>query len=381
MPAIEDGAAEWFFDKDRHVKYWKRCLKTYLPTQYTSNDSNRMYLAYFMISAFELLDILDSSISDEERAGYRDWIYHCQHPNGGFRMWPGTDFGDRANDENAKWDPAHVPATYFALTTLLTLGDDLSRVKRSEALQWLCTMQRSDGSFGETRVDGHIEGGNDPRFGYCAAGCRYILLGQRSQSPDRDDIDLSALTRSIKISQLKAGNHPPVEIDALTRWLADRQTDLVDPDGSLDSEFVSKLSAMPTDESAAYQSAEASLLHPALQMPDPNVAAGMNGRLNKVADTCYCWWVGASLDMLGQGDLVNKPALRRYLLQLTQHPFMGGFCKFPDDKYADIYHSFMGLAALSLASTAEERAEDGIKEWDAEMCISKDVKRWITSSS
>lgn len=160
-------------------------------------------------------------------------------------------------------------------------------------------------------------------------------------------------------------HHPAVDIDGTIRWLVDRQTDLVDPDGLLDSEFVGKV--MPG--SSLDQSRDE------LRLPDPLAAAGMNGRLNKVADTCYCWWVSASLGMLGQGRLVNKPALRRYLLQLTQHPFMGGFCKFPDEKYADIYHSFMGLAALSLASTPEERQKDGIKEWDAEMCISINVRR------
>ena len=103
-------------------------------------------------------------------------------------------------------------------------------------------------------------------------------------------------------------------------------------------------------------------------------AAGFSGRLNKIGDTCYAFWVGASFYLLGQPGLYAHSLLRNYLLELTQHQVMGGFTKFPGDKYADLYHSYLGLAALSLASTAEERESDGIKELDPGMCVSTDVR-------
>ena len=53
---------------------------------------------------------------------------------------------------------------------------------------------------------------------------------------------------------------------------------------------------------------------------------------------------------------------------------MGGFSKFPGDKWADLYHSYLGLAALSLASTQEERETDGVKELDAGMCVSVEAR-------
>jgi geranylgeranyl transferase type-1 subunit beta len=106
----------------------------------------------------------------------------------------------------------------------------------------------------------------------------------------------------------------------------------------------------------------------------PFPQAGMCGRLCKPADTCYAFWAGASLHLLEQSHLASKSALRHYLLALTQHPIMGGFSKFPGDKWADLYHSYLGLAALSLISTAAERETDGIKELDAGMCVSADVR-------
>lgn len=166
-----------------------------------------MYLAFLMISALDLLDALTTVCNENERRDYVNWIYRCQHPNGGFRMWPGTDFGDRTTADNAKWDPANVPATYFALATLLVLGDDLKRVRRKQTLQWLRKMQRNDGSFGETIADGRIEGGKDSRFGYCAAGIRRILRGNKMTSlvidgDDIQDIDVDSLVHCVRAAEV-----------------------------------------------------------------------------------------------------------------------------------------------------------------------------------
>lgn len=176
---------------------------------YTSNDSNRMYLGYFILSACDILGVLFTLTTATERKGYTDWIYHCQHPDGGFRMWPGTDFGERASAENAQWDPANGPATYFALASLLILGDDLQRVRRSKTLEWICRLQHSDGSFGETIVHGKIEGGHDPRLGYCAAGVRYILTAPQTEvtsteGESTNEIDVDALVRSMQRAEVRA---------------------------------------------------------------------------------------------------------------------------------------------------------------------------------
>lgn len=182
-------------------------MKTYLPHQYTSNDSNRMYLAFLIISALDLLDSLATVSSEDERRDHINWVYHCQHPHGGFRMWPGTDLGQWANQSNAHWDPANIPATYFALAILLVMGDDMKRVNRTATLSWLQQMQREDGSFGETLVNGVIEGGQDPRFAYCATGVRYILRGLNAgplpvEGGVVQDIDVDGLIRCIHAAEV-----------------------------------------------------------------------------------------------------------------------------------------------------------------------------------
>lgn len=193
------------FYKERHIKYWLRCLKTHLPgAYYTSSDSNRIVLAFFIVSALDLLGALESNTTATERAEYVDWIYECQHPDGGFRGFTGTNLGSLRSNENAHWDPANLPATYFALAALAILGDDLGRLRRRQCLEWLPKLQRTDGSFGETLGEGaSIEGGRDMRFCNCAAGVRWILrrTNLRPQGEIRD-IDVGNLVRYIKASEV-----------------------------------------------------------------------------------------------------------------------------------------------------------------------------------
>jgi geranylgeranyl transferase type-1 subunit beta len=193
------------FLRDRHVKYWLRCANTLLPTDYTSSDATRMTLAFFIVSALDLLDVLETEIAADQRRGWIDWIYGCQLPtSGGFRGFPGVEIaGDLRTEENTYWDPANVPATFFALVTLVVLGDDLARVRRREGLDWLATVQRDDGSFGETLGEnGRIEGGSDLRFCCCAAGIRHILRGPRGF--DGRDVNVGNLVGYIARCQVSS---------------------------------------------------------------------------------------------------------------------------------------------------------------------------------
>ncbi|EMC91392.1 hypothetical protein BAUCODRAFT_28502 [Baudoinia panamericana UAMH 10762] len=417
----EDAAQEPDLDKARHVKYWTRCLKTLLPHHYTSNDSNRLYLAYFIVSALDLLGALDTVSSADEREDYVNWIYRCQHPNGGFRMFPGTDFGERATAENACWDPANIPATYFALASLLILKDDFSRINRAGTLHWLRQMQREDGSFGETLVNGRIEGGRDPRCGYCAAGIRYILRGLREGSAkvngqEVDDINVNQLVHCVRLAETFSGGladepfhephagytfcclgalallgrlnltGPPAESpleapknpEEVLKWLVFLQTELSDPNAGVDSEFAQsqRRSNKPANSKKIDEARDArkDTVH---QEPCETVGvtlfdlivdgAGMCGRPNKVADTCYAFWAGACFHIMQQPQLYNDQAIRRYLLGKTQHDVLGGFGKFAGD-LPDLYHSYLGLAALSLAEMT------GVKKLDAGMCMSTEAR-------
>eukprot|EP00834_Sanchytrium_tribonematis_P007819 NODE_777_length_3963_cov_1.034161.p3 type:complete len:297 gc:universal NODE_777_length_3963_cov_1.034161:2858-1968(-) len=66
---------------------------------------------------------------------------------------------------------------------------------------------------------------------------------------------------------------------------------------------------------------------------------GINGRLNKPSDTCYSFWVGASLKMLKSLEFLNIQKLKDFLIQ--SQSAMGGFGKTAED-FPDPMHSYLG---------------------------------------
>jgi len=98
---------------------------------------------------------------------------------------------------------------------------------------------------------------------------------------------------------------------------------------------------------------------------------GFSGRCNKFADTCYSWWAGGTLAMLKKTHLLSFNAIRRYLLEKTQH-VVGGFGKLPGDP-PDILHSYLGLAALAVMK------EPGLRSIDPTLCISVSAREHLES--
>lgn len=72
---------------------------------------------------------------------------------------------------------------------------------------------------------------------------------------------------------------------------------------------------------------------------------GFQGRANKPTDTCYAFWVGGVLRILGADTFINESALRGFLS--TCQSEYGGFSKFPR-LLPDLYHSYYGFCAYSL---------------------------------
>lgn len=78
--------------------------------------------------------------------------------------------------------------------------------------------------------------------------------------------------------------------------------------------------------------------------------AGYEGRTGKDPDTCYCFWVGATIAML-RGDIRETTDLqhtRSFILDECQNARYGGFAKFADG-FPDILHSYYSLCWLSMA--------------------------------
>ena len=85
---------------------------------------------------------------------------------------------------------------------------------------------------------------------------------------------------------------------------------------------------------------------------------GFNGRINKLVDSCYNFWQGATFELLdiatrGQtnvnGDwLCRQEALQAYTILCCQNVNTGG-CKDKPTKGCDPYHTMYSLAGTSIA--------------------------------
>ena len=193
-------------NRPKHLKYWLRNIKTLLPAAYTSTDLSRLSLAFFSLSALDLLEELEACTTLQERTDWADWVYLCQLPTGGFRGSPATA------GTGETWDVANLPACYFALATLAVLRDDMKRVNWVGLAKFLTEVQREDGGFGEWILKGGVSGdggevggvergadlvmgGEDMRFMYCAMAVRWIMRGgaqgRRSLQGVKDvDVDM-----------------------------------------------------------------------------------------------------------------------------------------------------------------------------------------------
>jgi len=209
-------ASSSILDKERHLRYWKRCYRTILPTQYTSHDSVRMTIAFFIIAAFDLLSPPASSgepqhLTAADRAKIRTWVLGLRHPSGGFCGAPSHSIPAHLRARGWSSGNANIAATYFALLLLALAADGRNAfdgVDRVATLRWLKRLQRSDGSFGEIVLnDGTIEGGRDMRLCYLASSIRWLLRGDvKTGEPGWvEDIDVEALVAHIRAGQTYDG--------------------------------------------------------------------------------------------------------------------------------------------------------------------------------
>lgn len=152
----------------------------------------------------DVLGELHKLTTGDDRKRWIDWVYSNQLSTGGFRGSPATFL----YGASPQWDPPSLPASAFALITLITLGDGLGRVDRRGLLKLLPKMQRADGSFGEWLGPGEeVVGGSDIRFIYFASAIRWILRGRGGYGivEGVPDFDVDRCAGYIKSSEVSVG--------------------------------------------------------------------------------------------------------------------------------------------------------------------------------
>jgi len=314
------------FERDKHIKYFERCFKM-LPYQYTGADTNRMTFLFFCISGLDLLGALDDVLTPETKKKTIDWIYAQQiHPDPvignigqcGFRGAPflGHKFDPNATETiHEPYDASNLAMTYTALVCLIILGDDLSRVNKKAIIESISKLQQEDGSFAPVIFGMEF----DMRFLYCAAVVSYILN-------DWSGINIEKAIEFIRNSQtydFGISQGYGLESHGGPTFCATAALSLM---GKIDEGLKSKKDTLLWCLSRQ--------------------GNGFQGRANKPPDTCYSFWIGAAIEILGGYQFVDYEDNKKFLY--STQTIYGGFAKYPEIDFPDILHSYMGVASLAI---------------------------------
>ncbi|OAY77634.1 Geranylgeranyl transferase type-1 subunit beta [Ananas comosus] len=299
------------FSRERHVALMEMMAEE-LPGEYATQEVNRLTLAYFALSSLSILRALHRVDKDQ----VVNWVLSFQsHPgknsdwdNGPFYGFYGSRTSQFSADENEQIVypiGGHLASTYCALAILKMVGYDLSIINSEALLISMRRLQQHDGSF----MPIHFGAETDLRFVYCAAAISSMLKdwsGMDKEKAKEYILKCQSYDGGFGLvpgseSHAKIEHSTLIDVPLLVEWSLRRQAE----DG------------------------------------------GFQGRLNKPSDTCYAFWVGGVLKMLGAYYLLDHGALRQFLLS-CQSPH-GGFTKFPRERIPDLYHTYYGFAALSLS--------------------------------
>ncbi|XP_068127776.1 geranylgeranyl transferase type-1 subunit beta isoform X1 [Hyperolius riggenbachi] len=335
MAAEEDDelhGERLLFLPDRHVRYFQRSLQA-LPEQCASLETSRLTIAFFALSGLDMLD----SLNVLNKVEIVEWIYSLQVlptedksniSRCGFRgsSCLGLLFNpSKGHGIYHPYDSGHIAMTYTALCSLLILGDDLSRVNKEACLAGLRALQLPDGSF--CAVPEGSE--NDMRFVYCASCICYMLSDWSGMDMEKS---IEYIRRSMTYENA-LGQGAGLEAHGGSTFCGIASLCLM---GKLKDVFSER---------------ELNRIRRWCIMRQQN---GYHGRPNKPVDTCYSFWVGATLRLLDIFKYTNFEKNRNFILS-TQDRLVGGFAKWPDS-HPDALHAYFGICGLSLMG------ESGINE-------------------
>lgn len=311
------------FNPEQHKKYFRRSLDL-LPSESAMFDYSRLTILYFVLIGLDILNGLDS-LTDNYKREIIEWVYklqlvpeqNCPEHKCGF-MGSTTVIHLKNHSGYEKYCESNVAMTYMALCILITLGDDLSRVNKLAILQGVAALQKPDGSF----KSNYEYGESDLRFVYCSLAICSILN-------DSSSVDVSNAIKFISNCfnyDGAFGQNPGTESHGGSTYCAIASLSLLD-----------KLNLVLEEK-------KLKLLERWAVNRQTN--GGFQGRPNKDPDTCYSFWLGATLSIMGSLNRMNKEKNRDFILN-NANLLTGGFSK-NMESIPDPMHTCLSLCGLSL---------------------------------
>lgn len=340
------------FKRDLHVKSLLSMLEK-LPSDYQGQDSHRLTLAYFVVSALDILNALDQV----DAKWIMDWVYHLQvlpsdeaeDKHGFFYGFQGSSSVHLSKHARVKFNNGgigHLASTYSALALLKIMGDDFTRIDCKRISRTMKNLQQPDGSFTSL----HTGAETDLRFVFCAAAICFMLNDWSGMNVDK------ALSYIMDCQSYDAGFGltPGAESHGGATYCAIAAL---------------KLMGYITDDPVSKRPSCSVFDFPSLvewSLWKQKMDGGFQGRSNKDSDTCYSFWVGGSLKLMGFHDFYDWDTLRCFLLSCQSE--FGGFSKEPGE-FPEAYHSYYALCGFSLLE------EPGLNPLCCELGISEQAKR------
>ncbi|KZT28744.1 terpenoid cyclases/Protein prenyltransferase [Neolentinus lepideus HHB14362 ss-1] len=352
--------------RNGHALHCVRCLSG-LPSSQTEMDaSRRLALVFYCLGSLDLLGVLESKSTDSDRESWREWVWEQQATGKygtGFRPSPFmTGAGSKPVcplpppprwGTYSDYDTPHLIMTYTALLSLSILHDDFSSLDHPGLLKFLYHCQRSDGSF--CSFPNSTE--SDLRSVYCAFAISSML-------DDWSGIDVPralAFIGRCRTYEGGYGQEPYAEAQGGTTYCALAAIHLV-----LSSHSIPSSPLTPAQRAQTIRW----LVH------NQHASGGFRGRTEKDPDACYCFWCGASLQILGVKALVDSGPLTQFLAK-CQFKF-GGIAKAPGE-HSDPFHTYLSLAALGIYPPAVPEESWKFDSLDPLLNAREDTARWAWS--
>ncbi|GAB4836597.1 hypothetical protein Ancab_001510 [Ancistrocladus abbreviatus] len=322
------------FKRDRHVRFLEMMYEL-LPSEYEAQEINTLTIAYFVLSSLDILDALDSI----NKQAVANWVLSFQdHPRNEGELNSGKFYGFHGS-RSSQFRPdingtlngngGHLASTYSALAILKIVGYDFSLIDSKSIAISMKNLQQHDGSF----MPIHTGAEADLRFVYCAVSISYMLdnwSGMDKEKAKEYILNCQSYDGGFGLS-------PGLESHGGATYCAIASLRLM---GFIEDDLLSK--------GASSSIIDVPLLLDWI-MQRQAADGGFQGRPNKSSDSCYAFWVGGVLRILGGHKLISKEALLGFLL--TCQSQYGGFSKFPG-QFPELHHSYYGFCGSSLLEQA-----------------------------
>ncbi|OQV15238.1 Geranylgeranyl transferase type-1 subunit beta [Hypsibius exemplaris] len=358
------------FQRKKHVKFFERTLDG-VPGSFGAQETNLITIVYFCVGGLDLLEASDALKKRKEQI--ISFVYSLQDKSpltglarGFFGNLSDTSLNEASNVAAGGFRVGpSIATTFAALNVLLTLGDDLAGVDRSGIAQFLKSLQSPDGSFHvvfpllssnpSSQPDDHSEA--DMRFVFCACAISFTI-------GDWSGVDIPRTLDFIWRSRTYEGGFaqcPGAECHGGSTYCAVASLKLI-------SSFLQQQPlALPSKRGANHilldlfetqnqrEACSGGGLRDALiRWCVFRQGGGFAGRANKPEDSCYSFWVGATLKLLNAYEFVDEDCLEDFCMS-TQDAVIGGFAKWPSTR-SDPLHTYLCLGGLSLTARHQPRS-------------------------